>query len=260
MLETPVAGEADSRPEESLSIVVAAYREGESLALLLPNLTHSARALVPKFEVLVVDTVEPMDDTQAVCAANQVRLIRRQPTNDYGDAIRTGIAASRGDFVLIMDADGSHNPEFIRELWQQRRRAEVVIASRYTVGGRTDNPRLLVGMSRLLNQLFRLVARFPVLDVSNSFRLYRGEPLRKLQLTFRHFDILEEILAKLLWRQPDPAQVLEIPYHFERRLAGDSKRNLLVFGLHFLAAGFRLLRMRRRLKEGDRREPARPIA
>ncbi len=223
MIEIPVAGQAEPRPEESLSIVVAAYREGESLALLLPRLTRAARELVPDFEVLVVDTLEPMDDTAAVCAANQVRLIRRQPTNDYGDAIRTGIAASRGEFVLIMDADGSHNPEFIRELWQHRHHAEVVIASRYTVGGRTDNPRLLVGMSCLLNQLFRFVARFPVLDVSNSFRLYRGEPLRKLELTFRHFDILEEILAKLLWRQPDPAQVLEIPYHFERRLAGESE-------------------------------------
>jgi dolichol-phosphate mannosyltransferase len=260
MPEIPVAGKAETRPEESLSVVVAAYREGESLALLLPRLTRAARELVPDFEILVVDTLEPMDDSAAVCEANRVRLIRRRPTNDYGDAIRTGIAATRGEFVLIMDADGSHNPEFIGELWQHRHRAEVVIASRYTPGGRTDNPRLLVGMSRLLNQLFRLVAQFPVLDVSNSFRLYRGEPLRTLQLTFRHFDILEEILAKLLWRRPDPAHVLEIPYHFERRIAGESKRSLLVFGLHFLAAGFRLYSIRRRLWEGDQRGRVQPIS
>lgn len=260
MPESPVAGKAETRAAESLSIVVAAYREGESLAHLLPRLTRAVQALVSDVEVLVVDTLEPMDETPAVCAANQVRLIRRQPTNDYGDAIRTGIAASRGEFVLIMDADGSHNPEFIRELWQHRHAAEVVIASRYTPGGRTDNPRVLVGMSRLLNHLFRLVARFPVLDVSNSFRLYRGEPLRRLRLTFRHFDILEEILAKLLWRQPDPARALEIPYHFERRIAGKSKRSLLVFGLHFLAAGYRLYRIRLRVQESDRREAVRPVA
>jgi dolichol-phosphate mannosyltransferase len=191
-----------------------------------------------------------MDDTEAICAANQVRLLRRQPSNDYGDAIRTGIGASHGDFVLIMDADGSHSPEFIRELWNQRHRADVVIASRYVPGGRTDNPPLLVGMSRLLNRFFRGVVRFPVLDVSNSFRLYRGERLRSLRLSYRHFDILEEILARLLWHPQMPATVLEIPYRFERRLAGNSKRNLLMFSVHFLTAALRLYAVRRHLDEG----------
>jgi dolichol-phosphate mannosyltransferase len=197
-----------------------------------------------------------MDDTEAVCAANQVRLLRRHPRNDYGDAIRTGIGASHGDYVLIMDADGSHSPEFIRELWGQRHRADVVIASRYVAGGRTDNPRLLVGMSRLLNQFFRAVVRFPVLDVSNSFRLYPGERLRSLRLVYQHFDILEEILAKLLWHARTPATVLEIPYRFERRLAGESKRNLLMFSFHFLMAALRLYAVRLSLDEGTADEQA----
>jgi dolichol-phosphate mannosyltransferase len=236
--------------KESLSIIMAAYREGENLSILLPRLTTALRALGPKYEVLVVDTVTPMDDTETICAANQVHLLRRQPGNDYGDAIRTGIAACCGDFVLTMDADGSHNPEFIRALWGQRHHADVVIASRYMIGGRTDNPQLLVGMSRVLNQLFRFIVGFPVLDVSNSFRLYRGDLLRSLRLTYQHFDILEEILAKLLWQGKTPATVLEIPYHFERRLAGESKRNLVVFGMHFFIAAVRLYGIRRR--EGGR--------
>jgi dolichol-phosphate mannosyltransferase len=198
-----------------------------------------------------------MDDTEAICAANQVHLLSRQSTNDYGDAIRTGIGASRGGFVLIMDADGSHRPEFIHELWEKRHSADVVIASRYVSGGHTDNPRLLVGMSRILNRVFRYIVGFPVLDVSNSFRLYRGDLLRSLQLTYAHFDILEEILAKLLWQGRTPATVLEIPYRFERRLAGESKRNLLVFGLHFCIAAVRLYGIRRHLRGGGQHEPAR---
>lgn len=251
MPDTYPKGDAPGVPEVSLSIIVAAYNEGENLSILLPRLTTAVRAWEPKHEILVVDTVTPLDDTQAVCAANQVRFLRRQPTNDYGDAIRTGIAASRGDFVLVMDADGSHNPEFIRALWDQRHRADVVIASRYVAGGRTDNSRLLVGMSRVLNRVFRFMVGFPVLDVSNSFRLYRGGLLRGLRLTYRHFDIIEEILAKLLWANPEPARVVEIPYHFERRMTGESKRNLLVFGLHFCIAAIRLYGIRHRLsKEG----------
>jgi dolichol-phosphate mannosyltransferase len=251
MHEAAQPGGKAASTEESLSVIMAAYQEGQNLSVLLPRLTTAVRTLAPKHEVLVVDTVTPLDDTEAICAANQVRILRRQPTNDYGDAIRTGIAASRGDFVLIMDADGSHNPEFVRELWNHRRRADVVIASRYVVGGRTDNPPLLVGMSRLLNRFFRAIVRFPVLDVSNSFRIYRGDQLRSLHLTYQHFDILEEILAKLLWHRPKPATVLEIPYRFERRLAGDSKRNLLTFSFHFLVAAARLYGVRRHLHEDN---------
>lgn len=233
---------------------MAAYHEGENLDILLPKLTTAIRILAPKYEILVVDTLAPLDDTEAVCAANGVRLVRREPSDRYGDAIRTGIGASHGDFVLIMDADGSHNPEFIRELWNQRHRADVVIASRYVIGGRTDNPRLLVGISRLLNWLFRFIVGFPVLDVSNSFRLYRGDLLRSLRLTYLHFDILEEILAKLLWHGQTPATVLEIPYRFERRLAGESKRNLLVFGFYFVMAALRLHAARRRLTKANMSE------
>lgn len=247
MADTNPRGDARVVPEVSLSIIVAAFNEGENLSLLLPRLTTAVRALAPEHEILVVDTVTPLDDTQAVCAANQVRFMRRQPSNDYGDAIRTGIAASRGEFILVMDADGSHNPEFIRALWDQRHSADVVIASRYVAGGRTDNSQLLVGMSRVLNRVFRFLVGFPVLDVSNSFRLYRGSLLRSLRLTYRHFDIIEEILAKLLWGKAEPARVVEIPYHFERRMTGESKRNLIVFGLHFGIAALRLYGLRHRL-------------
>jgi dolichol-phosphate mannosyltransferase len=233
---------------ESLSIILAAYCEGENLSRLLPRVRRAAQGLTPKHEILVVDTLAPMDDTEAVCAANQVRLLRRQPSNDYGDAIRTGVRASQGDFVLTMDADGSHSPEFMRELWDQRHRADVVIASRYVAGGRTENPLLLVGMSRLLNRFFRAVVKFPVLDVSNSFRLYRGERLRSLSLGYRHFDVLEEVLARLLWHAEKPATVLEIPYRFERRIAGKSKRNLLMFSVHFMGAAIRLYGIRRHLE------------
>jgi dolichol-phosphate mannosyltransferase len=243
------AAPGNAGPDVSLSVILAAYNEAENLSILLPRLTTVVRALAPKHEILVVDTVTPLDDTQTVCAANQVGFLRRQPTNDYGDAIRTGIAASRGDFVLVMDADGSHNPSFLRALWDQRHSADLVIASRYVTGGRTDNSRLLVGMSRILNRVFRFLVGFPVLDVSNSFRLYRGDRLRSLRLTYRHFDIIEEILAKLLWGSPEPARVVEIPYHFERRMTGESKRNLIVFGLHFGIAALRLYGLRHRLRQ-----------
>jgi len=228
---------------DSLSVILPAYKEAENLEILLPKLKLSLILLTPSFEILVIDS---LDNTEKVCRNNSVTYINRLGGNNYADAIRTGIAVSTGRYVIIMDADGSHPPEFIAKLWNQKQNADIVIASRYINGGRTDNPWLLVLLSRILNILFKNIVQFPVLDVSNSFRLYDGMKLRSLKLTYQHFDILEEILAKWLWENNiNHNSVIEIPFFFEKRFAGKSKRNLILFGYHYMFAIFKLYHLRK---------------
>lgn len=232
---------------ESLTFILAAYSEVENLKYLLPEIISISRTLTSNFEIIVVDTQLPTDNTAEICQINSVRYINRLNSNDYGDAIRTGIANSTGKFVVIMDSDGSHSPRFIRKLWERRSEADIIIASRYIPGGSTRNPRMLVLMSKTLNLFFKIFVKIPVFDVSNSFRLYRGDSLRKLHLFFRHFDIIEEILAKLLWEITPPSTVIEIPFEFEERKSGRPKRNILVFSYYFILAMFRLNSIRRKL-------------
>ncbi len=229
--------------KNKLSILLPAFGEADNLRWLLPKLKEAAGRISESVEILVLDAESPMDDTKAVCEACGVTWLPRKGGNRYGDAIRTGIQAAKGDYILTMDADGSHNPEFIRVLWEKRAVADVVIASRYIAGGVTENPALLVGMSRLLNFIFKLVVGMPVYDISNSFRLYRGDVLRSLTLTYQNFDILEEILAKIIWGDFSPTPViLEVPFRFEQRRHGRSKRQLLVFSFQFILALFKLWR------------------
>ncbi len=230
---------------ESLTVILAAYQEGENLKRLLPKLRAVVDQITSHNEVLVIDTQSPMDDTEQVCVANGVIYVNRRGGDEYGYAIRTGMARSTGDYVVTMDADGSHAPDFINKLWQARHNADVVIASRYIAGGSTDNPWLLVFSSRILNFVFRTVVKIPVLDVSNSLRLYRGDLLRNLNLTFLHFDILEEILATLLWQNNPPARIIEIPFSFGKRFSGESKRNIIAFSYYFLRAIFHLRQLRK---------------
>jgi len=232
----------------SLSIILAAYNEASNLDVLLPKIITSIGELTDQKEILVIDTQTPMDNSEEICHKYSVTYENRQISNNYGDAIRTGIKKSTGDYVIIMDSDGSHDPEFIHELWKYRKQADIVIASRYIPGGRTDNPFLLVLMSRILNFFFTKIVNLPALDVSNSFRLYNGALLRKLELEFQHFDIVEEILAKMIWEITPPGRVKEIPFEFGKRLYGKSKRNLFVFCFHFLLAIFKLSQIRRRAK------------
>jgi dolichol-phosphate mannosyltransferase len=226
-----------------LSIVLPAYREAAVLRHLLPRIKARASRLTPDYEVVVVDTVAPVDATERVCAENGVRHVFRTGGNAYGDAVRTAIRESRGRFVIMMDADGSHNPDYFEGLWRERNEYDVVIASRYINGGYTKVHLGLTLMSQLLNVVYRWTVGLRVRDMSNSFRLYHGPQLRALSLETTNFEILEEILVLLLWG-PAQAKMLEIPVVFEKRNAGMSKRILLKFINSYVRSIPKLRRMR----------------
>jgi len=226
-----------------LTIVLPSYQEGANLAELLPQLSRVAQILTDKFEILVVDTRTPLDDTPDVCRQNQATYLPRCGGDMYGDAVRTGIEASRGRYVALMDADGSHNPTFLPKLWEYRSEADLVIASRYVKGGHTENPAILVMMSLLVNVVFRRVLGLKCLDVSNSFRLYKGDDLRLLKLQCFHFDIVEEILVTLSVLRPS-YRIHEVPFSFEQRKAGKTKRKLLAFVFSYLFVLWKLYRLK----------------
>lgn len=231
---TEVQNVRDASPTVELTIMIPAYREADSLRDLLPQIGPAAAALTARYEILIVDTQQPMDDTEAVCAANGARHLFRTGGNSYGDAIRTGIAESRGKYMLCMDADGSHNPTYFAAMWAKRDVWDIVIGSRYAPGGHTENPAILIWMSYVVNLTFRTAFNISAKDVTNSFRLYNRAVLVPLRLESNAFDILEELLIKAVTRQ-QPARVGEVPVTFERRKAGESKRKLVQFAFGYLS-------------------------
>lgn len=232
-----------------LSVVLPAYLEAESLRTLLADIKAGAAALTRSYEVLVVDTQERMDDTDAVCQLNGVRHIHRKGGNQYGDAVRTGIAEARGRHIFFMDADGSHSPSYFPAIWAKRDVWDIVIGSRYAKGGHTENPAILIAMSYAVNLTFRLAFNIHARDVTNSFRLYRAAVLQPLRLESNDFDIVEEVLIKAAFRKP-PATIGEVPVTFARRKAGESKRKLVQFALGYLTT----LQKLRRFALAARRE------
>jgi dolichol-phosphate mannosyltransferase len=232
---SPSAEHFDRAPDlkVDLSIMIPAYREAENLPELLPAIKAAAAALTPNYEVLIVDTETDLDNTRAVCEANSVRHINRTGGNQYGDAVRTGIAEARGTWMLSMDADGSHSPSFYTSMWARRNDAEIVIGSRYAPGGHTENSAILIWMSYIVNLTFRIAFSIQAKDVTNSFRLYRRSVLTPLKLESNDFDILEEILIKAVTHRP-PARIVEVPVTFAKRRAGESKRKLAQFAFGYL--------------------------
>ncbi len=236
-----------------LSVVIPAYREQENLEILLPRLARVLSGMPIRSEVLVVDTIAPLDATEEVCRLQRVRHVRREDGDDYGDAVRTGIRQALGEKILIMDADGSHRPESIPEMYAHALRYDLVIGSRYVRSGRTENSLPSVLMSLAVNLAYRAALGLKVKDVSNSFRIYDGAQLRGVETTCDHFDWVEEALVKLVLRHPG-LTIKEVPIEFKRRMLGESKRDLVAFASSYVATMRRLRKMKKEFrKESERR-------
>lgn len=222
------------------SVVLPCYQEANNLSLLLPELNRVLDKTGERYEILVIDTKEPLDNTAEVSEQNSARYINRMPENYYGDAVRTGIEKARGEWIIFMDSDGSHPPEFLAKMLDNIQDNDLVIASRYMKGGSTENPPLLVFVSKLLNKVYTILLRLNCQDISNSFRVYRAEQLKTIKLQCNNFDVVEEVLYKLIKTFPG-FKIKEIPFAFKKRLHGESKRSMIVFIYSYLRTLVKLL-------------------
>ena len=223
-----------------ISVLIPAYQEEENLRLLLPRLHRTLRGLGLTYEIVIIDTQQPMDNTADACKDEGATYLARRGSNSFGDAVRSGITAAHGECILFMDADGSHTPEYIPRLLEHRHEYDVVIASRYIEGGHTENIKVLVLMSHVVNLCYRLVLGLRCKDVSNSFKVYRASLVKEVVLHCHNFDVVEELLYKIC-RQHPGVRILEVPFSFKKRMFGETKRNLIMFVFSYL---YTLLRLR----------------
>ena len=154
-----------------LSVVLPSYEEEENLNNLIPDIQEVLKSMKVSNEIIVIDTEKKIDKTQEVCNKYKCKYVSRVGGNSYGNAIRTGIDRSKGSFLLFMDADGSHDPKFIPDLYRHIDNYDVVVASRYIDKGDTENNFISTLMSKTLNVTYSLILGIPCKDISNSFKI-----------------------------------------------------------------------------------------
>src|SRR5207253_815801 len=240
------ASEPMALPGCALSLILPALNEAQNLDRVLPELKKALAALGPTHEVIVVDGGST-DGTQEIVRKHEVRLVT-QKLPGFGGAYRAGFEQARGEYVLTLDADGSHDPAFLGDLWKARGDGDVVIASRYVPGGTADMPAWRRLLSRILNITFRRGLSLPVNDLSSGFRLYRRTVLRELKLTATDFDVLEEILIRAL---AAGYRVVEVPFRYRARVAGRSHARLVKFALSYLRTFTAMWRLRNSIASSD---------
>lgn len=230
-----------------LAILVPAWNERLNLELLIPSLQEVIRKLEVDAETIVIDGGSH-DGTREVAEALGARVLL-QKERGYGGALLTGFAATSAPYILTMDADLSHPPIFVEELWKRRGEAEVLIASRYIEGGAAEMSRSRRILSGILNWTYGRLLSLPVRDLSSGFRMYSRKVLIELKPIARDFDFLEEILIRVYnqgWR------VKEVPFHYMPRGTGRSHAKLLQFGWAYLKTLWRMWRLRTRSRLSHR--------
>jgi dolichol-phosphate mannosyltransferase len=215
---------ADLAPAR-LSIVVPTYNERERLPDLVQAIFAAYAAEGLDAELIIVDDNSP-DGTGAVAdglaGRHRIRVLHRAGKLGLGTAVIEGFNAAAAPIVGVIDADLSHPPVLLPRMLavMEDSQADVVVASRYIPGGGTRNwPLSRLVMSRLACGL--ALGLTPVRDATSGFFLIRRDLARGVSIQAGGFKICLELLVR-----SRPASVVEVPYVFENRTAGESKMNL----------------------------------
>ena len=235
-----------------LSIVLPTLNEAKNVKIILPRIRKVMKNILElrDFEILIIDSGSK-DDIRQVALENKVRLI--EVNRGYGIAVKAGIKASRGRYVIMMDADLSHNPYIIPNLYSHREEAEILIASRFIKTGYNNTHLSRRVLSKLLNWTYRMVLDFPVRDMSSGYRLYHKKIFQDMKLRGLNYVVLQEILTQTY---AQGYTIKEIPFHYHPRKYGSTKSRLIKFGVEYVGSLYQFWRQRNSIESADYDERA----
>lgn len=182
-----------------LSVVIPVYNEENTLE----SVVREVLKLPQVIEVIIVDDGS-IDATPRICEElshlPRVRSIRMPRNRGKCAALKAGFAISKGDIVIVQDADLEYDPNEIPDVIQPilELRADVVYGSRFLVRRAS---RVLYFYhyvaNKFLTLLSNLLTNVNFTDVETGYKAFRGDIIRSMIITSRGFGIEIEITAKI---------------------------------------------------------------
>jgi len=211
-------------PAPTVSIVIPCLDEAETIGACVVD---AAAALVRhgyRGEVIVADNGS--SDGSAERAARAGAIVVHQPIRGYGAACLRGLEAARGEFILLVDGDGTYDlSELNRFIEPLRSGYELVLGTR-------RNGRILPGAMGALHRhilepvqthLSRFLFRFQVSDVRCGIRALRRDALERLRLGAVGMEFASEMLVEAARAG---LATVEVPATFQPRPAGRHRRSV----------------------------------
>lgn len=204
-----------------ISVIIPVKNEAKSLAYLLRRLKNF------KGEVLVIDG-RSKDQSQKIARKFKASVYRDRGVGK-GGGVKLGAKKAKGEILVFMDGDGSHDPGQIKNLVQPilDNQADHVIGSRI-LGGSDESHGNLNRFAReagshLITVMINYRFGVDLSDSQNGFRAIKKDVFRKLKIVENGFSVEQEILIKSLKKG---YRVVEVPAHEYTRRFGKSRISL----------------------------------
>ncbi len=209
-------------------ILIPTYNESENIEKIISVIAQT----VPEVFVTVIDDNSP-DGTGAIASRLAitypcVSLLSRQKKEGLGKAYAHGfrevLCDETATHVIMMDADMSHDPKYLKEMIEQSKRYDMVIGSRYVSGGKTVGwETWRRALSYFGNVYARVITGVPIHDLTGGFNCISLSKLRTVDRNAIDASgyAFQIELKYLLYSHG--ATIKEIPITFANRAEGESK-------------------------------------
>jgi len=146
-------------------------------------------------------------------------LVQREKGLSY--AVKKGIERSNGKIIVVLDADGSHSPKYIKPMVELVKSGyDLVLGSRYVKGGKTHHGFFRRLISRMYCVIARVMLNLNVKDPMSGFIVMKRELAEKLEISNLSFKFGLELICKA-------EKIYEYPILFEKRKEGKSKADFM---------------------------------
>jgi glycosyltransferase involved in cell wall biosynthesis len=203
----------------SLSLVLPAFNEEANIAVVLRDALATLPRFADDFEIIVVD--DGSRDRTARIVSDlatedpRIRVQRHARNRGYGAALATGFHATRGDFVMFMDADRQFDIRDLRLLTPFAAEYDIVAGFRME----RNDPLHRRVFAELFNVSVRVLFGVHLRDIDCAFKLFRGDLLRGMELTAPGALVNTEIQAKA---RRQGARLEQVGVHHYPRVAGEA--------------------------------------
>ncbi|OQX92060.1 MAG: dolichyl-phosphate beta-D-mannosyltransferase [candidate division Zixibacteria bacterium 4484_95] len=172
---------------KNILVCIPTYNEKDNIRQIIEAVLKQGQDI----EVLIIDDNSP-DGTGDIVKSmektdNRIHLLRRTGKLGLGtayiDGFKYGLTMPQIGYLMEMDADFSHNPDYIKQFREEVKNADMVIGSRYINGISIVNwpiSRLL--LSYFASKYVRWITGLPVKDPTSGFKCFRREVLQLLNL------------------------------------------------------------------------------
>lgn len=206
----------------NLSVVIPVYNEVQNIAEIIKRVQAQNLAN----EIIVVDDGS-YDGTRDVLkeldGKTNVRVILHERNQGKGAAVVTGLKASKGDILLIQDADLEYDPRDYPQILRpiEEGLADVVYGSRFLGGARRVAMFWHMIANKLLTTMTNILYDTILTDMETGYKVFRRSVIEGMTIRAKRFDFEPEFTAKILKRHN---RIFEVPITFNPRDYSQGKK------------------------------------